>query len=71
VEQREKMSRVLLHSIGIMSSDVNVGRAEYGEILMLTCGEPQWCEILIFILRELQQRHEMQHEIGVPILHLL
>jgi hypothetical protein len=35
VEQGEKLSRVLLRSIGILNSDINLGRAEFNEIFML------------------------------------
>jgi hypothetical protein len=31
VEQGEKLSRVILHSIGILNSDINLGRAAFGE----------------------------------------
>jgi hypothetical protein len=36
VEQGEKLSRVLLHSIGILNFDINLGRAAFGEISVLT-----------------------------------
>jgi hypothetical protein len=38
IEQEEKLSRVLLHSIGIFNFDTNLERAAFGEILMLTLG---------------------------------
>jgi hypothetical protein len=38
VEEGEKLSRVILHSIGILNVDINLARAEFGEILMLTWG---------------------------------
>jgi hypothetical protein len=39
VWQGEKLSRVLLHSIRIVNFDINLGRAAFGEILILTCRE--------------------------------
>jgi hypothetical protein len=39
VEQEEKLSRVLLLSIRILNFEVNLGRAAFGEILMLSWGE--------------------------------
>jgi hypothetical protein len=30
------LRRVLLHSIGVLNFDVNLGKAAFGEILMLT-----------------------------------
>jgi hypothetical protein len=38
VEKREKSSGVLLHSIRILSFDINLERAAFREILMLTWG---------------------------------
>jgi hypothetical protein len=35
---REKLSRVILNSIGILNFDINLGRAAFGEILMLKLG---------------------------------
>jgi hypothetical protein len=39
VEQGEKLSGVLLLSIGILNFDINIGRAVFGEIYMLSWGE--------------------------------
>jgi hypothetical protein len=50
VEQGEKLSRVLLRSIGILNSDVNFWRTAFGEILMLAWGELLYCGIFILIL---------------------
>jgi hypothetical protein len=38
VEQEEKLSKVLLRSIGILNFDINLARGAFGEILMLTWG---------------------------------
>jgi hypothetical protein len=39
MEEGEKLSRVFLHSIGILKLDTELGRAAFGEVLMLTWGE--------------------------------
>jgi hypothetical protein len=39
MEQGEKLSRVLLHSIGIFNFYISLGRAAFGEILMVIWGE--------------------------------
>jgi hypothetical protein len=38
VEQGEKLSRVLLHSIGILNFDIDLAREAFGGIFMLTWG---------------------------------
>jgi hypothetical protein len=39
VEEGEKLSRDILHSIGILISDINFRRAAFNEMLILTEGE--------------------------------
>jgi hypothetical protein len=39
VEEGEKLSRVLLLSIGILYFDINLGRAAFDELFMLTWGK--------------------------------
>jgi hypothetical protein len=38
MEQGEKLSRVIMHSFRIFNFDINLGRAAFGEVLMLTWG---------------------------------
>jgi hypothetical protein len=69
VEQGEKLSSVILHWIEILSFDINLGRAAFGKILMLTWGEAtlRWN----FYYGGLHERYAVQREIWVPTQHFL
>jgi hypothetical protein len=75
VSKGSKLSRVFLHSIGILNLDVNLGRAAFAETLMLTGGGGSTLErnFLIFMLTlgGLHVRIAVQHEIWVPTQHLI
>jgi hypothetical protein len=73
VEQGEKLGRVLLHSIGIFNFDVNIGRAEFGEVLVLKWGRGELLKggILMLTLGGLHGRHAVLRGIWVPTQHLL
>jgi hypothetical protein len=55
-ERREKLSRVPLHSITTLSSDINLGRAAYGEILNFIWGKLLRGEMFMLILGGLHER---------------
>jgi hypothetical protein len=57
MEQGEKLSRVLLHSIEILNFDISLGRAAFGEILMRIWEELLYGGVSMLILGMLQARH--------------
>jgi hypothetical protein len=64
------LSRVLLHSYTIFNFDISLGRAAFGEILMLIWGL-FYGRILMLTLGGLHERHDVQRGICVPTQHLL
>jgi hypothetical protein len=66
VEQGEKLSRVLLHSIGILSFGINLERETFDEMFMLMWRELLSGGILTFILVGLHERHVVQRGMRAP-----
>jgi 7-keto-8-aminopelargonate synthetase-like enzyme len=72
VEQKENFGRVLPHSTGVLSSDINIWRATFGKILCYHGGggAVSGKGVCISILRPTRQAYVATH-IWVPAQYLL
>jgi hypothetical protein len=69
--KEEKLSGVLMCSYTILNFDINLGKATFGEILILIWGKLLKCGILMLTLGGLHERHAVQRGIWVPTQNFL